>query len=70
MDARDDLYFLPQEILEDGDIYPGQSFRGKVFFSVTFDKYIRMIIPVGQNDFALDFRWADGKEERKLRRAY
>ena len=70
MDARDDLYFLPQEILENGDIYPGQSFRGKVFFPVTYDKYIRIIIPVGHNDFALDFRWANGKEERKLKRAY
>ena len=47
-----------------------KSFRGKVFFPVTYDKYIRIIIPVGHNDFALDFRWANGKEERKLKRAY
>jgi hypothetical protein len=70
MDARDDLYFLPQEIIEDGDIYPGQSFRGKVFFPITYDRYVRVIIPVGRSDFALDFRWADRKEERKLKRMH
>ena len=69
-EARDDLYFLSDEILEEGVIPPEQSFRGKVFFPVTRDKYIRMIIPVGRHEFALDFRWAEGKEERKLRRTY
>ena len=68
-EAREDLHFLPEEIMDEAVIYPGQSFRGKIFFTTSQDKYIRMIIPVGSNEFAMDFRWADGKEQRKFMRA-
>jgi hypothetical protein len=68
-DAREDLHFLSNEIIDEGIIYPGKTFRGKMFFRPSRDKYIRMIIPVESNDFALDFRWADGREQRKLKRA-
>lgn len=68
-DAREDLYFLPEEIMDEAVIYPGQTFRGKIFFPASQDQFIRMIIPVGRNEFAMDFRWADGKEQRKLLRA-
>lgn len=69
MQASEDLHFLPGEILEEGIIMPGQTFRGKVFFPVTRNDFIRMVVTVEGNEFVLDFRWADGKEQRKLRRS-
>jgi len=69
MQAGEDLHFLPGEILEEGVIMPGQTFRGKVFFPITRDDYIRMIMTVESSEFVLDFRWADVKEQRKLRKA-
>jgi hypothetical protein len=66
MDAREDLYFLSDEIIEEGVIYPRQAFRGKMFFPTCYDKNIRLIIPVESKEFVLDFRWAGRKEERKL----
>ena len=68
--ASEDLYFLPDEIMEEGVIHSGESFRGKMFFPVSHEKFIRMIIPVGRNEYALDFRWADGKDQRILKRAH
>ena len=68
--ASEDLYFLPDEIIEEGALHPGKSYRGKMFFPVTHEKFIRMIVPVGRNEYALDFRWADGKDQRILRRAH
>ncbi len=68
MQASEDLHFLPGEILEEGVIMPGQIFRGKVFFPITNDDFIRMIIPVESKEFVLDFRWATIKEQRKLYR--
>jgi hypothetical protein len=68
MQASEDLHFLPGEILEEGIIMPGQSFRGKVFFPVTRNDFIRMILTIESNEFVLDFRWANGKEQRKLRK--
>jgi hypothetical protein len=69
-DAREDLHFLSREIIDEGVIYPGKTFRGKIFFRTSREKYIRMIIPVESNEFSLDFRWADGKDKRKLKRTY
>jgi len=66
--ASEDLHFLPHEILEEGVIGPGKTFRGKMFFNASSQEFIRLIIPVGSNDFALDFRWATVKEQRKLLR--
>ena len=68
-DAKEDLHFLSDEIIEEGVIYPGKIYRGKIFFDTTRGKYIRLIIPVESKDFALDFRWADAKDQRKLKRA-
>jgi len=68
-EAKEDLHFLPKEIIEEGVINPGESFRGKVFFPTYREKYFSMIVPVESNDFELDFRWADGKDQRKLRRS-
>ena len=68
MQASEDLHFLPGEILEEGIIMPGQSFRGKVFFPVTRNDFIRMILTIESNEFVLDFRWANGKEQRTLRK--
>lgn len=67
-DAKEDLHFLSNEIIDEAVIYPGKTFRGKMYFRPSRDKFIRMIIPIESSDFALDFRWADGKEQRKLRR--
>ena len=69
MQASEDLHFLPGEILEEGVIMPGQTFRGKVFFPITWNDFIRMIVTVEGNEFVLDFRWATKKEERKLYRS-
>jgi hypothetical protein len=69
MQASEDLHFLPGEILEEGVIMPGQNFRGKIFFPITRDDYIRMIIPLESKEFVLDFRWANVKEQRKLYRS-
>jgi hypothetical protein len=69
MQASEDLHFLPGEILEEGIIMPGQVFRGKAFFPLTNDDFIRMIIPVESKEFVLDFRWATIKEQRKLSRS-
>ena len=69
MQASENLHFLPGEILEDGVIMPGQIFRGKVFFPITRNDYIRVIIPVESKEFVLDFRWATVKEQRKLYRS-
>jgi hypothetical protein len=69
-DAREDLHFLTNEIIDEGVIYPGKTFRGKIFFQTSREKFIRLIIPVESNDFTLDFRWADGKDQRKLKRSY
>jgi hypothetical protein len=69
MQASEDLQFLPGEILEEGVIMPGQVFRGKVFFPITRDDFIRMIVPVESKEFILDFRWATIKEQRKLYRS-
>jgi hypothetical protein len=68
--AREDLYFLPEELLEESVILPGETYRGKVFFPACHDRFIRMLVPVETNDFALDFRWADNRELRKLRRVH
>jgi hypothetical protein len=68
--AKADLQYLPDEIIEEGIIYPRQTFRGKVYMPSGREKFIRMVIPVESNEFALDFRWADGKDQRKLRRSY
>jgi hypothetical protein len=67
-DAREDLHFLSDEMIDEGVIFPGKTYRGKLFFTSTRDKYFRLIIPVESNDFALDFRWADGKDQRRLRK--
>jgi hypothetical protein len=69
MQASEDLHFLPGEILEEGVIMPGQVFRGKVFFPITNDDFIRMILTVESREFVLDFRWATIKEQRKLYRS-
>ena len=69
MQASEDLQFLPGEILEEGVIMPGQIFRGKIFFPITRDDFIRMIVTVESKDFVLDFRWATIKEQRKLYRS-
>lgn len=69
MQANEDLHFLPGEILEEGVIMPGQVFRGKVFFPITRNDYIRVMMPVESKEFVLDFRWATIKEQRKLHRS-
>jgi len=69
MQASEDLHFLPGEILEEGVVMPGQVFRGKVFFPITRDDFVRMIVPVESREFVLDFRWATKKEQRKLYRS-
>jgi len=66
--AKADLQYLPEEIIEEGTIYPGKTFRGKVYMPIRREKFIRLIIPVESNDFSLDFRWADGKDQRRLKR--
>jgi hypothetical protein len=69
MQASEDLQFLPGEILEEGVIMPGQIFRGKIFFPISRDDFIRMIVSVESKEFVLDFRWATMKEQRKLYRS-
>lgn len=68
MQASEDLHFLPDEILEEGVIMPGQTFRGKIFFPVTRNDFVRMVVTAESKEFVLDFRWASVKEQRKLYR--
>lgn len=63
---EEEMRYLPNEILRATEIEPGQFYRGKAFLPLTKDKYIRLIIPVGNNDFSFDFRWADDRAFAKL----
>jgi len=65
-----DLFFLPDEILKSEVLAPGESCRGKVFFATTRDKYIKLIIPVENTEYAFDFRWADVDDLRKLQKIH
>ena len=50
--SQEELHYLPDEILNATEIQPGQSYRGKAYLPFTKDKYIRLIIPLGSNDFS------------------
>ena len=64
--SQEELHYLPDEILNATEIQPGQSYRGKAYLPLTKDKYIRLIIPLGSNDFSFNFRWADDRTFRNL----
>lgn len=65
-----DLFYLPDEILRSNLLGPGESCRGKVFFPVTKDKYIKVIIPIENTEYAFDYRWAEVEDMRKLKRIH
>ena len=64
--SAEELHYLPDEILRTKEIYPGEIYRGKAYFPLTKDKYVRLIIPLGSNDFSFNFRWADDRTFRNL----
>jgi len=64
--SAEELHYLPDEILRTKEIYPGEFYRGKAYFPLTKDKYVRLIIPLGSNDFSFNFRWADDRTFRNL----
>jgi hypothetical protein len=63
-----DLFYLPDEILRSNLLAPGASCRGKVFFPSTKDKYIKVIIPIDNTEYAFEYRWAEAEDMRKLQR--
>jgi len=67
---REDLFYLPEEILRETRLQPGESCRGKVFFPTSKDKYIKLIIPVEYTEYAFDFRWADYEDQKVLRKSF
>jgi hypothetical protein len=67
---REDLFFLPEEILKEINLEPGESCRGKVFFPTSRDRYIKLIIPVEYTEYAFDFRWADYEDQKRLKKSF
>jgi len=63
-----DLYYLPEEILHSQVLDPGEFSRGKVFLPGTRDKFIKLVIPIADTEYAFDYRWAEVEELRKLQR--
>lgn len=68
--ATTELQFLPEELLEEGMIFPGEKRSGKIFFrrSTEIQRYHRIVCTVGNTDFLFDFRRAKVKEKRFLTR--
>jgi hypothetical protein len=63
---REDLIYLDQEILKCGELQPGQSVRGKIFFISSNEQHFRLIVPIGRTDFSFDFREAEPADFKKL----
>ncbi len=55
---REDLFYLDKELLKEGFVGTGESVRGKVFFPVRKEQYIRLIVLLDHTAYVLDFRWA------------
>jgi hypothetical protein len=53
----EDLYFLQEEILRPEILPSGGSCRGKVFFPKSGGQYFKLIIPVGNTEYAFDYRY-------------
>lgn len=53
----EDLFFLQDEILRPEVLFSGGSCRGKVFFPKSGGQYYKLIIPVGNTEYAFDFRY-------------
>jgi hypothetical protein len=62
-----EIQYLPDELLPQKTIAPGQSYRGKVFFRKKENyKYYRMIVPIGNTDHVFDFRQPTSEEKLSL----
>ena len=65
-----DLYYLPEEILRPRVLAHGESCRGKVFLPVARTRFIKLIVPIENTEYAFDYRWADAEDMRKLRKVH
>ena len=64
----EDLYYLDQEILKNGNVEDGSSVRGKVYFKPRDAyKFYRIVVPLTYYDFIFDMREASNKEMQYLR---
>ena len=65
--SDEDLYYLPDEVLQIGPIDEGESLRGKVYLHQNYkQKYYRLMVPVEDLLFVFDFRWPTSEEKRLI----
>jgi hypothetical protein len=66
--ADEDLYFLPEEILVPSQLAPGDSIRGKVYFHQSFiHKNYRLLISVEDIFLVFDFKRPSAVERRSMK---
>ncbi|HEY5918738.1 MAG TPA: hypothetical protein VIU13_15085 [Chryseolinea sp.] len=55
--AAEESHFLPYELFPECTIKPGGNVRGKIFVPIEAShKYVRLVVPVGDEDYVFDFR--------------
>lgn len=64
----EDLYYVDQEILKNGNVEDGSAIRGKVYLKRRDrNKFYRVVVPLTYYDFIFDMREASGREMQYLR---
>jgi hypothetical protein len=55
--AAEESHFLPYEVFPECTIKSGGNVRGKIFVPIeSSHKYVRLVVPVGNEDYVFDFR--------------
>jgi hypothetical protein len=63
--AAEESHFLPYELFPECTIKPGGNVRGKIFVPIEAShKYVRLVVPVGDEDYVFDFRRSGVKSNK------
>ena len=68
-ESGEDLHYLRQELFLFDVIQPRENQRGKVFFPMKQARYYRIVVDIEGHEYVMDFRWAENRDLRRLRKA-